>query len=158
MPIDNRISVEIPPAILEQVLNRIEEIKRDLDPYLIALSPEERHDIPKMSDKTFPFVDKTIYYIGTDPQFAPTYLQTEELIKDMNAVGDLNKIFRPLEQICSNLNDTQMLAGSEAYIASLAYYNGVKQAAKMDITDAKIIYEDLSKRFPGRRSVKPPTQ
>jgi hypothetical protein len=43
-----------------------------------------------------------------------------------------------------------MLAGSEAYIAALAYYNSVKQAAKMNVPGARAIYDDLSKRFPGR--------
>lgn len=151
MPIENRISVEIPPDVLAKVLENIEEIRKMLETYLIALSPEERHSIPKMSDRTLPFVEKTIYYVGTDPQFAPAYMQTAELFKDIKAVEDLNKIFRPLEQIVSNLDDSKMLAGSEAYITALSYYNGVKQAAKMDVPDAKVIYEDLNKRFPGRK-------
>jgi hypothetical protein len=49
--------------------------------------------------------------------------------------------------MCDNLRDTQMLAGSDAYTAALAYYNSVKQAAKMNVPNAKTIQEELGKRF-----------
>jgi len=49
--------------------------------------------------------------------------------------------------LCDNLPDTEMLSGSEAYVAALTYYNSVKQAAKMNVPSAKAIYEDLRKRF-----------
>ena len=39
------------------------------------------------------------------------------------------------------------LSGSEAYVASLAFYNSVKQAAKINIPGAKAISEDLKLRF-----------
>jgi hypothetical protein len=40
-----------------------------------------------------------------------------------------------------------MLAGSEAYVAALSYYNTVKLASQMDIPNSKTIYEDLKTRF-----------
>jgi len=40
------------------------------------------------------------------------------------------------------------MAGSEAYIASLSFYNSAKDAAKRDIPGAKAVYEDLRLRFP----------
>jgi len=43
-----------------------------------------------------------------------------------------------------------MLAGSEAYVAALSFYNSVKQAAKLNVPEAKTIYEDLKKRFAGQ--------
>ncbi len=87
------------------------------------------------------------YRIEGYVQFAPSYLNVEELKTDLQAVTDLTQIFRPIEQLCENLNDTITQAGSEAYIASLAYYNSVKQAAKMNIPDAKTIFNDLKIRF-----------
>ena len=52
-----------------------------------------------------------------------------------------------MEQQNSSLVDTIMLCGSEAYKAALAYYNSVKQGAKMNVTAAASIYSDLKKRF-----------
>jgi len=45
------------------------------------------------------------------------------------------------------LDDTITVAGSEAYIAALAFYKSVKVAATMNVPGAQEIYDDLSKRF-----------
>ena len=62
-------------------------------------------------------------------------------------MGTLTDLARPIEQLNRTLEDTIILAGSEAYVASLAYYNSVKQAAKMNVPGALPIQDDLSKRF-----------
>ena len=56
-------------------------------------------------------------------------------------------MYRDLKQLESNLNDTLMVAGPEAYIGALSYYNSVKYGARLNVADAKVIYEDLRKRF-----------
>jgi hypothetical protein len=48
-----------------------------------------------------------------------------------------------------NVDDTTMLAGSEAYQAALVFYNSVKTAATHDVSGAKAVYDELKKRFPG---------
>jgi len=40
-----------------------------------------------------------------------------------------------------------MMAGSDAYVGALSYYNSVKYGAKVNAADAKVIYEDLKQRF-----------
>ena len=57
------------------------------------------------------------------------------------------------------IEDTVILAGSEAYVAALSYYNAVKQAVKMNVAGAKVIYDDLRTRFEGNgpRSAKDKT-
>jgi hypothetical protein len=69
----------------------------------------------------------------------------------------LMSLLQLAEPLCDNLRDTQMLAGSEAYTAALAYYNSVKQAAKMNVPNAKTIQEELGKRFKGQGVVRNPT-
>ena len=56
-------------------------------------------------------------------------------------------MYRDLKQLESNLNDTLMVAGSEAYVGALSYYNSVKYGPRLNVADAKVIYEDLRKRF-----------
>jgi hypothetical protein len=144
---ENSVSIQISDADMDKVLDALKTIDAILKPYLVALTPAERQALPKMSDKTTPFVEKCLEYAQTNPQFAPSYMNVGELLIDMKAVNDLTKILRPIEQLNENLNDTTMLSGSEAYTAALTYYNSVKQAAKMNVPNAKTIYEDLVKRF-----------
>jgi hypothetical protein len=93
-------------------------------------------------------------YATSDPQFTPPYMDVPEMKKDFDATTALLPLLRTVDQIEDNLNDTTMLAGSEAYIAALSYYNSVKMAAKMNIPGAKAIYDDLRVRFEGQGKVK----
>ncbi|MBI9071952.1 MAG: hypothetical protein JEY94_10155 [Melioribacteraceae bacterium] len=153
MPEQNDVSIVIPPEVLTEVKDAVTLIKTKLDPFLVALTPDERKTLPKMSDKTVAFVEKTLGYTESTPDFAPPYMKVDEMKIDLKAVDDLNGIFKPLQQIESNLDDTIMVCGSEAYVSALSYYNSVKMAAKLDIPSAKPIYDDLKKRFTNK--VKP---
>jgi hypothetical protein len=155
MPEDNSVAIQIPEADVAEINAAIETLKTKLQPYLIALTPEERRTLPKMSDKTIPFVDKALDYAENSPQFAPQYMNVPEMKVDVSAVHTLTGFFRPLEQLISGLDDTIMLSGSEAYVAALSYYNSVKLAAKMNIPDAKPIYDDLKERFKNRSNAAP---
>uniref|UniRef100_UPI00404AEA80 hypothetical protein n=1 Tax=Fulvivirga sp. TaxID=1931237 RepID=UPI00404AEA80 len=147
MSTENVISIEIPSGDLQVVKDALALIQTTLAPYLLAITPEQRQKLAKMGDGTEPFVSKVMDYAVSDPQFAPPYMEVTEMEKDFKAVGDLLPILRTVDQLQSNLDDTTMMAGSEAYIAALSYYNSVKMAAKMNVPGAKIIYDDLSKRF-----------
>ena len=93
------------------------------------------------------FFDIMETYAKDDDQFLPPFVKQEKLEKDWIVVKSLMPILRDLQQLGSNLDDTIMVAGSEAYVGALSYYNSVKYGARVNIADAKIIYEDLRKRF-----------
>ena len=147
MPIENRVSVVLTPELLEQCGAAINTLTAALSPLLLSISKEERQALPKMSDKTIPFVDKVIEYSQSNPEFTPPFLNMVEMKVDVKAVDDMLKLYHPLEQLLSKMNDTVMLSGSEAYTAALTYYNTVKQATAMNVPGAKVIYNDLKKRF-----------
>jgi hypothetical protein len=144
---ENRISIEIPPADLQAIKAALQQIQALLAQHVIALTPEQRKTIPKMSDGTEPFVDKVMDYAVNNSEFLPAFVSLGELQKDWNATSGLMPLLRMVDQIHDTMSDTAMLAGSEAYKGALSYYNSVKQAAKMNAPDAKAIYEDLRKRF-----------
>ncbi len=100
-----------------------------------------------MGDKTIATVQKVKMYITTNPEFAPVYMDKTEFLKDEMVVTGLKPLANLAEQLASDLDDTIMLAGSEALVASMMYYGTVKEAASKAVTTAKPIYEDLSQRF-----------
>lgn len=146
----NRISETIPNDVIAQTTTKLNEIKTLLQPYLQSLTVEERRELAKMSDKSISFVSKVNDYCNTNPEFCPSYLNGEELGADFTVVSELKPLFDLCEQLCSNVDDTMMLAGSEAYTASLMYYGNVKMAAKTGQANAKPIFEDLQQRFAGQ--------
>lgn len=144
---ENKIDFKLPETVVTEALTAVNNAVNVLKPYLVALSADERRALPKMSDGTQPFVQKCLEYCVNDPQFVPPFLDMEGFTDDMNAWNQLMSIFRPVQQLYTNLDDTTMEAGSESYVAALSYYNSVKQAAKMNIPGAKPIFDDLKKRF-----------
>lgn len=150
MSTKNVLSIRISDQDLQTAKEALSACRAALSPYLQALSVTQRKTILKMSDKSEPFVSKVMDYVASDPKFVPPFMDAQEMHKDWMALQDLMPLIREIGQFYSNLNDTAMLAGSESYAASLSYYNSVKQAVKMNIPDAKVIYEDLSQRFDGQ--------
>ena len=117
-------------------------------PHLKDLSADERRLLPKMADKTVAFVSKTHAYMSEAPELVPPYVNLEEQKIDLEAVESLKQLFVPLQKLTDLLDDTMLLSGSEAYVASLAYYNYVKGAVKAGVPGTDLIYQDLKKRFP----------
>jgi len=144
---ENVVSIQISPEDLKRTLSAIAEIEAILKPYLIALKPDERRKLPKMGDKSIPFVEKVTEYAASNPEFVPAYMNVNDLNVDYKAVNDLTLLMRPIDQLFNGLNDTTLLSGSEAYANALTYYNSVKEASKKNVPNAKTIFDDLKKRF-----------
>ena len=153
---DNKINFSIPDEVITDVTTKLNDVVTALKPYLIALTPTERMEMPKMGDGTLPFVQKCLNYCQTNPEFAPGYIDFVGLASDMKAFEQLLPLQRMVLQLENQLNDTTMQAGTESYVSSLAYYNAVKLATRMDAPGAKAIYEDLKKRFARDTSAIPP--
>lgn len=153
---ENRVSFSITPEVEQGILDAIAQIESDL-PMLINLSADDRHDLPKMGDKTLAFVTKSLEYAKQNPGVVPPFLNIPEFEKDVNAATSMSKILRPLKQLLERIDDTTMLAGSEAYSAALIFYGAVKGAAKADVGGMKTVYDDLQSRFPGKSKVVTPS-
>lgn len=149
---ENRVHIEIADADMTAIQDAIAVLHTKLSPILKTLDNQERRELPKMGDSTEPFVEKTIDYAKTNPQFLPPYVQVGDMEVDFGSVQSLNSVVRPLRQLMGGLEDTIMLAGSEAYVAALSYYNSVKMGQKMNMPGAEAIYTDLRKRFEKKRT------
>jgi hypothetical protein len=148
---ENSISLDIKESDAVEITKAIQVLADKLQSLLIALESSDRQSLAKMKDKSVPFLEKIIQYVGSNPEFVPVFLNTDEMKKDFNAFTVLNKFLRPLAQITRNLEDTAMLCGSEAYSAGLIYYGSVKQAAKVNVPKAKAVADDLSIRFEAQK-------
>lgn len=152
---DNWVSLNISEKDLQEIKNAIQVLQNKLNPHLVGLTTEERKELPKMGDKSVVFVTKSAEYANQNASLVPQYVNMEELRKDIAAIEVLRQLQNPLEQLIARIDDTAMIAGSEAYKATLAFYNAIKGAAKAGVPNAQLIYDDLSQRFPGRGKKNP---
>ena len=147
----NNYEFTIDPAVLQEINDAISVINQKLVPLLVALTPDERRELPKMGDKTLAFVTKAVEFMQEYPDLMPRYIEVASAIADFQAVQTLlplNSQFANLEQLTS---DSSMLSGSEAYAATLQFYNAVKLQAKENVPGAETVYNELKARFPRTR-------
>jgi len=144
---DNLVSIQISAEDQEAIRAALTVLDEKLQPFLIALTKEEKKGLPKMRDKSLPFVEKAVEYAEGNPSFVPGFLNVSEMKVDFQAVTLLTEYFRLIEKLYQTLNDTILLSGSEAYKGSLHFYKTVQQAAKSGIPGAQVIYDDLKQRF-----------
>ncbi|MDD4993479.1 MAG: hypothetical protein PHR83_14730 [Paludibacter sp.] len=140
----------IPVEVLTQVNAKIAEAIGLLKPYTLTLTPEDRKNMLKLGDKSSSFVDKAFENTKTNPEFIPAFLTASDFEIDITDSKNLIGSASLATQLLNAIDDTMMVAGSEAYYAALYYYSSVQQAAGMNIPGAKAIYEELKKRFPSK--------
>lgn len=157
---ENRISLSFTDEEKAKINKAVQDLNSVFASKLIALSNEDKKRLFKISDDAIPFIEKVAQYVVSNPEFVPVFLNAGEFAKDFTAFTDLRGFGRLLTPISSNMEDTAMLAGSEADDFARMYYASVAQAAKMNVPGAQAIYEDLRSRFEaqrGRRPKTPPT-
>jgi hypothetical protein len=146
---ENKVSITVAATAIANINTALSTIEKNL-PALINLTIDERKALPKMGDKTLAFVGKALDYAKQNPSLVPTFLNVAEFEKDVIAVNTLNSILKPMLQLTEKLDDTTLLAGSEAYTAALVFYTAIKAAEKAGVPGVKSINDDLQARFPGR--------
>ncbi len=104
----------------------------------------------KMGDRTMAFVGKALDYAAQNPDLVPAYISLDEAVKDYRLYSQLNEIARQLATLCTALDDTITVSGSEAYDAALQFYGAVKGASRSNTAGSRAIFEDLSAQFAGR--------
>jgi hypothetical protein len=143
---ENRVSASLTEENKTTVQTNLTGINTVLD-FLKGLSKDERQSLRKMGPATVDFVENALGHARNNPQLRPGLLDFTEFEKDMVLVRDLTNIYIQVEQLYSKLQDTIMLAGSEAYEAARLFYDAVKFAAKLGAPGSVAIYNDLKTAF-----------
>lgn len=148
MPNDNRISATLTEADMTAFMAANEAI-RDLIPFSVNLTMDERISTPKFGPASMAFDEHCKNYMTTHPQFVPPYLDPAEVNKDRDLRLQLANMRRELKSTLERVDDTLMVVGGEIWMADLTYYQTVRQAARRDVDGADTVYSDLRARFPG---------
>jgi hypothetical protein len=155
---ENLVSIQIPAEDQEAIRAALTTLEEKLQPFLIALTTSEKRGIPKMRDKSTPFVEKAIEYAEGNPTLVPGFINVSEMKIDFQAMSLLTEFYRNIEKLYQTLNDTILLCGSEAYKGALQFYKSTQQASKSGIPGAQVIYDDLKQRFDRTKSTAPPAE
>lgn len=141
---DNRISATLSAADATAVMDAINTIRTKL-PFLLDLTPEERHTLPKMGDKSRAFVSQALEVAKQNPDILPRSFSVAEMSSDVELADALQPIRIALNQLQELVEDTSMQVGSEAYTAALLVYQYARAGGKGAALDGML--DALGQRF-----------
>jgi len=145
---ENLISTSISTETLVAVNTNLTAINTALANILLFnLTATERQSLRIMGDKSIAFVQKALEYAENNPALLPPYLSLAEAQKDFALTHDLYGILQQINTLQRAVEDTMMVAGSEAYDAALIFYNSVKGASRVNVPGSEAVYNDLQQRF-----------
>lgn len=148
---DNRISAVLSDQDVAAVQAALATLRGVL-PFLVTLTAQERKELPKMGPKSIGFDEKCTTYMANRAEFVPGFVDMAEVQKDRALRAQLLRFAAELESLSGSVDDTLQLVGSEVWMADLAYYQSVREAAHRGRAGAQDIYDDLRLRFPGARA------
>lgn len=149
----NKVSAVVSPEQEAQTLKLIKDARTGLD-FLVSLSSKERIKMAKLSRGKVDFIDTSMKHIQSKPEYLPSYVSLEEFVKDVDLQNSLKRILTEVDAFKDRLEDTIMVAESEAYRTSRLFYKAVKAAGREGAEDAERIVKDLAYHFKSQGSSK----
>ncbi len=143
---NNRISTTLTTEQREAVMQAFQTIFSNL-PFLLGLTVEERVSLPKINVNNKVFTQDALNEMEQNAEMLPSFMQAEPMRNDLTLYNQLDPILSMARQLVEKLEDTQMLAGSEAYISALSAYRLFGAAAAAGIGGADTVYDSLRSRF-----------
>ncbi|MCU0549242.1 MAG: hypothetical protein MUC48_07835 [Leptolyngbya sp. Prado105] len=151
MKATNLVSASLTADDQKEVMNAIALIKSKL-PFLLSTTAEERKALTKMGDKSQAFVSLALDLANQSQDYLPRSFEVEEMRKDVELYQQLRPILLALTQLQELVDNTSMVAGSEAMVAALTVYNAAKEHGQDAGLEA--ILAEMSQRFARMRKTK----
>ena len=116
-------------------------------PFLVGLTIDERSSLSKINVSNKAFTDDAISAGVNNASLIPSYLSVTAMQNDMTLFNQLDDLEGIANQLCERIQDTRILAGSEAYMSALALYRLFGSAAEAGVPGADTIVDHLKERF-----------
>lgn len=147
---ENRVDVVLTPEQMEAVKAGLASLGSILD-FAVPLTGADRVALLKLGDKSVAFVNKSLEAAKAHPGSIPPAVKVDELERDVKLYDQLNEIARRLATLQRAVEDTAMVAGSEAYQAALQVYGFLQAGVKFEPGLGEVVNE-LGRRFRRQRA------
>lgn len=154
---NNRLDFTLSQSDITAINDSIDTLNSRLD-FLIGLTVTERISLPAIDVGNKAFTEDAINAATSNELLLPGYISVTAMKNDLDLFNQLEPIKVKLNQILEKINDTQLLAGSEAYVAALTVYKLFGSAADAGVPGTDTIYDLLKQRFAGQGGTGKPVE
>jgi hypothetical protein len=143
---NNRLNVVMTDQQVAAVKTAIQTIATNM-PFLIGLTTDERIGLPKINVSNKAFAEDALNAVSNNAGMLPVFINVQQMQNDYKLFTQLDELLGVFRQLLEKAEDTQMLAGSEAYVAALTSYKLFMAASDAGIVGADAIVNSLRQRF-----------
>ena len=143
---NNRINITATVAQITAVKTALQTINTNL-PFLIGLTTEERIALPSIDVNNKAFTEDAINAGLNNAALIPPYISVTSMQNDMTLFNQLDALAASVNQLLEKIEDTKLMAGSEAYSAALGLYKILGAAADAGVPGTDAIVSQLKTRF-----------
>jgi len=129
---------------IKALLNQVQAL---LPSFIIGFSPKEYQSIPRINVSNKSFTQDALGILANIATLYPSFINAGNLANDLSLYGQLDELATISRQLTEKIEDTQMLAGSEAYVTALSVYRLTEAAAVAGMPGADVLYQQLRERF-----------
>jgi hypothetical protein len=144
--LNDRVNITATATQVTAVKTAFQTILTNL-PFLVGLTADERKSLTAIDVTNKAFTEDAINAGVNNATIVPSYISVASMKNDLTLFSQLDEISGLATQLCERIEDTKMLAGSEAYTAALALYKTFGAAADAGVIGADSIVDQLKKRF-----------
>jgi hypothetical protein len=142
----NRIDTLISDTDITAIKADIQHISSLIPRY--GLTPDERKSFRGMNVDNKAFTEDCIMQLRANgAETMPPYIKTDDLIADFALFEQLDLLKSMLNQVASQVETAQRIAGKEAYDTALKVYKLYEAAAEAGVPGSKTAFEQLNQRF-----------
>jgi len=145
----NRVNAVMTATQVAAVKTALQTILANM-PFLTGLTVEERMVLPKISVSNRAFAEDALLAVENNAGMLPAYLTAVGMRNDLTLYTQLDELLGLVRQLHERMEDTQMLAGSEAYVSALAAYKLFTAAAEAGMPGMDAVRDQLRARFAGQ--------
>jgi hypothetical protein len=144
----SKIDIDFSAAEVADTLAALEAIRQKLS-FLVGLTPNERRRLVTMGRKSQTFVAQALDAASQYSTLMPSCLNVDEARRDLALFEALHPVLQSINQLKELVEDTQTVAGSEAYEAARVAYASIKTIGKsMGLDEVK---DELAQQFRKQR-------
>ncbi len=156
---NNRVNTIATAAQITAAKSAIQAVNTNL-PFLVGLTTDERIALPAIDVNNKAFTEDAINSAVNNATLLPSYISVSAMQNDLTLFNQLDELIVLVKQTLEKLEDTQLLAGSEAYTSGLMLYKLFGAAAEAGMPGSDAVYNQLRQRFagqggPGQRATQP---
>ncbi|NBA85272.1 hypothetical protein GVN16_05840 [Emticicia sp. CRIBPO] len=124
------VNASLSEADKNEILTKLGEITAKL-PFLVELTRSERQKVRKIGHKEG-YVGDCLRIAKSFPNILPPTVEVAKLERDFQLMNTINDIMVIVKGLADRLEDTRMMAGSNAMVESDSIYGYLKQGVRKD--------------------------